>query len=113
MQQKGIIIIVLFLTAMVTVIIITSAPAFTKPSKQFIPVTTQSTAKTANGCVITGCSGEICAEEGVVAKEEVATDCMFQPDFTCYKNARCERQTDGKCGWTQTKELVQCLTQTK
>lgn len=55
------------------------------------------------GCKITGCSGQICAEE------EVITTCEFLPEYACYKTARCERQSDGKCDWTPTEELVACL----
>lgn len=54
-------------------------------------------------CIITGCSGQICAEE------EVATTCEYQPEYACYKNATCERQANGECGWTLTGELAQCL----
>jgi len=28
---------------------------------------------------------------------------------SCYKNARCELQLNGKCGWTQTPELKACI----
>jgi glucose/arabinose dehydrogenase len=40
-------------------------------------------------CVVTGCSGEICAEE------ERPSPCIFRSEFACYKTARCERQKDG------------------
>ncbi|MDO8470236.1 MAG: hypothetical protein Q7S84_04475 [bacterium] len=56
------------------------------------------------GCLITGCSGQVCAEN------EVATTCEFQPEYACYKQySRCERQGDGRCGWAATPELSQCL----
>lgn len=58
-----------------------------------------------NGCVIGGCSGEICAEE------EMFSTCIFRPEAICYKDATCERRTDGGCGWTQTPELTTCLEQ--
>jgi hypothetical protein len=30
--------------------------------------------------------------------------------YRCYQTAgRCERQQDGKCGWTQTGELDDCI----
>ena len=54
-------------------------------------------------CKITGCSGQICTEE------EVITTCEFLSEYACYKTAKCERQEDGKCGWTPTEELVACL----
>ena len=56
-----------------------------------------------NGCVITGCSGQICADQ------EMATTCEFRPEYACYENAVCERQAGGECGWTQTAELIACL----
>jgi hypothetical protein len=56
------------------------------------------------GCLITGCSGQVCAET------EVVTTCEFQPEYACYKQySRCERQTDGQCGWTHSAELGLCL----
>lgn len=54
-------------------------------------------------CRKSGCSGQICADE------DMASDCMFRPEYACYRTATCERQADGKCGWTQTPELTQCL----
>jgi hypothetical protein len=54
-------------------------------------------------CKVTGCSGQVCADKDVV------TTCEWKPEYACYKSARCERQTDEKCGWTMTPELIQCL----
>lgn len=54
-------------------------------------------------CVVTGCSGQICAEE------EVITTCEFLPHYECYKDASCKVQPDGNCGWTMTEELKECL----
>jgi hypothetical protein len=58
---------------------------------------------TADGCVRTGCSGQICADE------EMASTCEFRPEYACYKSAACERQADGKCGWTPSEGLSSCL----
>ncbi len=57
------------------------------------------------GCRPTGCSGQVCSDEDVV------TTCEFRPEYQCYKDpgARCERQSNGDCGWTQTVDLVACL----
>jgi eight-cysteine-cluster-containing protein len=60
---------------------------------------------TANDCVKTGCSGTVCAEPG----NEAVTTCEFRPEYACYRDAACERQADGKCGWTQTPALTACL----
>lgn len=56
-------------------------------------------------CVVTGCSGEICAAAG----SEVDSTCEFLPEHVCYANAECAAQDDGSCGWTQTEELQRCL----
>jgi hypothetical protein len=29
--------------------------------------------------------------------------------YACYRDAACERQPDGACGWTPTAELGACL----
>ncbi len=59
----------------------------------------------AKGCIVTGCSSEICAEEPVI------TSCAWKESFTCYQNAVCERQPSGECGWTPTLDLIACLTE--
>lgn len=61
-----------------------------------------------DGCKIGGCSGEICGEKG----EDMITTCEWRPEYGCYKIAICERQSDGKCGWTMTEKLQNCLKQT-
>ena len=57
------------------------------------------------GCIKTGCSGTVCAEAG----NDVMTTCEFKPEYACYQQATCEKQADGKCGWTQTDTLKACL----
>lgn len=54
-------------------------------------------------CFKTGCSGQVCADE------EVVTTCEFKPEYECYKRAKCERQANGQCGFTDTPELRRCL----
>lgn len=55
-------------------------------------------------CFVGGCSQEICSDvEGQVSS------CIYTPSYGCYKHATCERQVTGKCGWTQTIQLTQCL----
>lgn len=54
-------------------------------------------------CRPTGCSGQVCADE------EVMTTCEYREEYACYQSARCERQANGGCGWTETPELQQCL----
>ena len=54
-------------------------------------------------CIKTGCSGQICADH------EVVSTCEYRPEYECYKKATCERQANGDCGFTKTKELTNCL----
>lgn len=54
-------------------------------------------------CVVSGCSGQICADR------PMASTCEFLPEYACYDTAACEVQADGACGWTQTDELAACI----
>lgn len=56
------------------------------------------------GCYVGGCSGQICSD-----RDDVVSTCEWREEYACYQRARCERQADGQCGWTQTDELRQCL----
>ncbi len=58
-------------------------------------------------CVPAGCSGVICADANEAAT--IVSTCEYRADYACYTTAKCERQTTGKCGWTQTAELTTCL----
>lgn len=57
------------------------------------------------GCYITGCSAQVCSDQ------ETVTECSYKEEYICYQKAVCERQPDGKCGWTETKDLQICLQQ--
>jgi hypothetical protein len=57
-------------------------------------------------CYVAGCSAQLCVEE---SEKDIITTCEFKEEYACYKDAQCERQTDGKCGWTPNEELVACL----
>ena len=57
-------------------------------------------------CVIGGCSGQICQDAN---EEPAVTDCMYRPEYACYKQAKCERQVTGECGWTLTASARLCL----
>jgi len=35
--------------------------------------------------------------------------CEFKADYACYRDATCEREGDGECGWTQSPQLTTCL----
>ena len=54
-------------------------------------------------CFKTGCSSQVCSDE------EVITTCEWRSEYECYKTAKCERQANGKCGFTDTPELRRCL----
>ncbi|AUX46201.1 uncharacterized protein SOCE26_077060 [Sorangium cellulosum] len=55
-------------------------------------------------CVVTGCSGQICADEHVV------TTCEYREEYACYaEHSVCERGASGACGWRQTPELDACI----
>jgi hypothetical protein len=62
----------------------------------------------ANGCAVAGCSGQLCVSADEA--ENLVTTCEFRAEYACYREASCEPQADGKCGWTETAELKQCLT---
>lgn len=54
-------------------------------------------------CVVSGCSGQVCADAGVI------TTCEWRQEYACYRDAICERTSDG-CAWRMTPELRACLT---
>ena len=58
-----------------------------------------------SACIRTGCSGTVCAAPG----EEVFTTCELRPEYACYADAKCEKQSNGACGFTQTPERTGCL----
>ena len=58
------------------------------------------------GCIVGGCSAQLCTEE---SEGPVASDCMYRPEYECYKTAKCERQSNGQCGWTPSASLTACL----
>ncbi|MDP2598557.1 MAG: Gmad2 immunoglobulin-like domain-containing protein [Candidatus Liptonbacteria bacterium] len=68
-----------------------------------VPVSFGSVPVAVSQCKATGCSGEVCSDQDVI------TNCVFLPQYSCYRTARCERQPSGECGWTQTPELSRCL----
>lgn len=65
----------------------------------------QSDSRVSGGCVMSGCSSQVCGEE------DVATDCMYREEYACYQKAKCERQQNGQCGWTLTSDINACLAQ--
>lgn len=61
----------------------------------------------ANGCVVAGCSGQLCVSAAEAL--DTVTTCEYRAEYACYREASCEPQADGTCGWTQTPELQRCL----
>jgi hypothetical protein len=60
---------------------------------------------TSPGCMRTGCSNHRGTEQG----EAVVSTCQWKEEYACYKTARCEKQANGKCGWSESSELTSCL----
>ncbi len=58
------------------------------------------------GCAVGGCSSQLCVD---ASRGDVASTCEYSEVYACYQTARCEKQTSGQCGWTQTTELSQCV----
>lgn len=56
------------------------------------------------GCYVGGCSSQICSDQ-----PDAVSTCEFREAYACYQTAKCERQTSGQCGWTETAELRMCL----
>ena len=54
-------------------------------------------------CVVSGCSGQICA------REPLFSTCEWRPEYACLADATCAPQASGACGWTMTERLRACL----
>ena len=54
-------------------------------------------------CVVSGCSGQICAPEPMVST------CEWTCEYGCYALADCETQAAGICGWTPNPEFDACM----
>lgn len=61
----------------------------------------------ANGCAVAGCSMQLCVS--AAEAPTIVTTCEYRAEYACYREAACEPQADGQCGWTETAELRQCL----
>lgn len=60
---------------------------------------------TGDACYVGGCSGQVCSDT-----PDVITTCEWSPTYACYQShGECKRQQDGRCGWTKTPALQQCL----
>jgi len=81
-------------------------PSSSSSSSSYTSTTTTSTntSATYGKCFVGGCSGQICSDQ-----EGAMSTCEYREEYACYKNAKCERQGNGQCGWTQTGELSACI----
>jgi eight-cysteine-cluster-containing protein len=61
--------------------------------------------KPAKECIITGCSGQICADQ------PMNSDCAWLPKYACFKLTTCEVLANDQCGWVETSAFLQCLDQ--
>jgi hypothetical protein len=71
------------------------------------PPQQQGEGMTFNGCAVAGCSQQLCVSAGEAAN--TVSTCEYRASYACYREASCEPQADGKCGWTQTPQLTRCL----
>ncbi len=62
--------------------------------------------KVSRECKVGGCAGQLCLN---ASDEDIYSTCEWREEYACYKNAVCELQSNGLCGWTQTDELASCL----
>jgi len=63
------------------------------------------------GCKVGGCSGQMCGEAG---DGEMVSTCEFRAEYACYQQyGRCEKQIDGRCGWSNTSDFMKCFEQVK
>ncbi len=87
----------------------TSSPILTSPTPtpRPTPPAPSRPAPSKGACVPAGCSSQLCVDADE-ASGTVST-CEFRDIYACYRTARCERQTTGDCGWTQTAALKACL----
>jgi hypothetical protein len=54
-------------------------------------------------CVISGCSGQVCASQPLFSS------CEWRTEYACFASAICEPQEGGSCGWSMTDALTECL----
>ena len=54
-------------------------------------------------CVVSGCSGEICADQ------PIDSICIFDPWMKCMTLTTCGPQAGGGCGWEDNGEFLSCL----
>jgi len=58
-------------------------------------------------CTVTGCSSQLCLDAEQAS--EIDSTCEWKEEYGCYREAVCELQENGMCGWTETTELLSCV----
>lgn len=81
-------------------------PVLVCPNQEQPPVVTSSE------CMRAGCSGELCVDSGANGGPPMSV-CLYREEYRCYADAQCERQPNGRCGWTPSTDLSSCLSQTQ
>lgn len=76
-------------------------------NEMFYIQVSSTTKPVATACMVGGCSSQLCGE--ATEMEGMVTTCEYRESYACYKQTTCERQATGKCGWTETPELLACL----
>ena len=82
-------------------------PTVTEGTSSIEAYTSLPDAEVPGECVVGGCSGELCTDSKTVS--DTLTTCEYREAYACYREAHCERQADGVCGWTMTETLSACL----
>ena len=84
-----------------------AAPLDAEHCKHLQTITSNEFQVIANGCVVTGCSGELCADR------ETPSPCIWRAEYACYRDAVCGRFGPADaCAWEPTDELAACLART-
>jgi hypothetical protein len=55
-------------------------------------------------CFRGGCSNQLCSDQ-----PGLESTCEWRPQYACYQQAACERQSNGTCGHTPSPALTACL----
>lgn len=61
------------------------------------------------GCVVAGCSSQLCISAQEFEKNGGISTCEFLPHYMCFREATCAYQANGECGWTEDDEFKQCM----
>ena len=83
----------------------TTGPAGEAPARSVTQFWLRATDEAvAKQCYVGGCSSQLCTDQpGAIST------CEWREEYACYRDATCEVQADGNCGWTPTAELQACL----